>query len=716
MQIRISHPSGLAIDWIAQNMFIAVSSPTQSKIVVCNLEGEYQTTILSNESNDTSTLSKISSIAVWPVKGKMFWSNVTKQVVTIEMAFMDGTKRETVVSQKKYPAVTACNLHIAVDWIAQNIYWSDPKENVIEVARLTGQYRYVLISGGVDQPSALAVDPESGYLFWSESGKIPLIARAGLDGKKQTILAQEIIMPIKDITLDRKNKRVYWCYSVGSNVLESMDYSGGSKMQLKLSSSIKNAVALNVFENNIYWADTNLSKGNIHIISLSNLSDVSTISMKPYGDSYLKDIKIYSKDAQTGTNPCGVNNGGCAELCLYNGVSAVCACAHGVVAQDGKSCSEYDAFIMYSRVNRIDSIHMTDKSDLNSPFESIRNSTMMKNIIELSYDYKRKTLFYSDIQKGTINSVFFNGSNHRVLLERQGSVEGLAYEYVHNYLYWTCNNDATINKIDLDSPKAQRIVVVRLGQHDKPRGIDIDSCDSRIYWTNWNSHLPSIQRAFFSGFGTESIITTDITMPNALALDHQAEKLFWGDARLDKIERCDYDGTNRIVLSKISPLHPFDMAVYGEFIFWTDWVIHAVLRANKYTGEEVYTLRKNIRRPMGIVAISDNLDACAKTPCRHLNGNCDDICKLDETGQVVCSCFTGKVLMEDNRSCTINTVCSEHDFKCSDGMCIPFNQTCDRVYNCHDKSDEGILYCAMRDCRPGYFKCDNNKCILSSHT
>ncbi|XP_026680968.1 low-density lipoprotein receptor-related protein 1B-like, partial [Diaphorina citri] len=102
----ISHPSGLAIDWIAQNMFIAVSSPTQSKIVVCNLEGEYQTTILSNESNDTSTLSKISSIAVWPVKGKMFWSNVTKQVVTIEMAFMDGTKRETVVSQKKYPAVT----------------------------------------------------------------------------------------------------------------------------------------------------------------------------------------------------------------------------------------------------------------------------------------------------------------------------------------------------------------------------------------------------------------------------------------------------------------------------------------------------------------------------------------------------------------------------------------------------------------------------------
>ena len=36
-------------------------------------------------------------------------------------------------------------------------------------------------------------------------------------------------------------------------------------------------------------------------------------------------------------------------------------------------------------------------------------------------------------------------------------------------------------------------------------------------------------------------------MPNGLALDRFAQKLYWGDARLDKIERCNYDGTNRQV-------------------------------------------------------------------------------------------------------------------------------------------------------------------------
>ena len=69
----------------------------------------------------------------------------------------------------------------------------------------------------------------------------------------------------------------------------------------------------------------------------------------------------------------------------------------------------------------------------------------------------------------------------------------------------------------------------------------------RIYWTNWNINKPSIQRAYITGFHIESIITTDIKMPNAITLDHVAQKMYWADARLDKIERCEFDGSRRIV-------------------------------------------------------------------------------------------------------------------------------------------------------------------------
>lgn len=72
-------------------------------------------------------------------------------------------------------------------------------------------------------------------------------------------------------------------------------------------------------------------------------------------------------------------------------------------------------------------------------------------------------------------------------------------------------------------------------------------CFKRMYWTNWNDLKSSIQRAYVNGFMVQSIITTDIQIPNALTLDHITQKIYWGDAKLDKIERCEYDGTNRKV-------------------------------------------------------------------------------------------------------------------------------------------------------------------------
>lgn len=77
---------------------------------------------------------------------------------------------------------------------------------------------------------------------------------------------------------------------------------------------------------------------------------------------------------------------------------------------------------MYSRVVSIDSIQMmTDKQVQNSPQPSIKNNTMLKNAIGLSFSYKHKRLFYSDIQRGSINAVYFNGSDHQVIVESKFS-------------------------------------------------------------------------------------------------------------------------------------------------------------------------------------------------------------------------------------------------------------------------------------------------------
>lgn len=68
-----------------------------------------------------------------------------------------------------------------------------------------------------------------------------------------------------------------------------------------------------------------------------------------------------------------------------------------------------------------------------------------------------------------------------------------------------------------------------------------------MYWANWNDEKPQIERAYLSGYGRESIINTNIQTPNALTIDAATRKLYWADARLDKIERTELDGKNRVV-------------------------------------------------------------------------------------------------------------------------------------------------------------------------
>jgi len=68
-------------------------------------------------------------------------------------------------------------------------------------------------------------------------------------------------------------------------------------------------------------------------------------------------------------------------------------------------------------VVRIDSINMFNEFNRNAPFQSIQSKDFMRNAIGLSFDYEHKKIFYSDIQRGSINSVYFNGSGHVPIVE-----------------------------------------------------------------------------------------------------------------------------------------------------------------------------------------------------------------------------------------------------------------------------------------------------------
>lgn len=53
---------------------------------------------------------------------------------------------------------------MAVDWIAKNLYWTDIGTKRIEVARLDGKSRRVLIWKDLSNPRSIVLDPPEGFV------------------------------------------------------------------------------------------------------------------------------------------------------------------------------------------------------------------------------------------------------------------------------------------------------------------------------------------------------------------------------------------------------------------------------------------------------------------------------------------------------------------------------------------------------------------------
>lgn len=128
-----------------------------------------------------------------------------------------------------------------------------------------------------------------------------------------------------------------------------------------------------------------------------------------------------------GTNVCAVANGGCQQLCLYRGGGQrACACAHGMLAEDGASCREYAGYLLYSERTILKSIHLSDERNLNAPVQPFEDPEHMKNVIALAFDYRAGTspgtpnrIFFSDIHFGNIQQINDDGSGRTTIVESE---------------------------------------------------------------------------------------------------------------------------------------------------------------------------------------------------------------------------------------------------------------------------------------------------------
>ena len=157
--------------------------------------------------------------------GYIFWSDVTEQ--NIKRFRIDLASTTTIITD-----VGVCD-GLAVDWRSSQLYWTDTTYDNISVSDLDGNNQRTLFSLGLDEPRGIALDLDSGFMFWTDWGANPKIERASLTGSQRLAIVTANLHWPNCIDLDKGNKRIFWVDATYMHdKVESVDYNGNNRKLL----------------------------------------------------------------------------------------------------------------------------------------------------------------------------------------------------------------------------------------------------------------------------------------------------------------------------------------------------------------------------------------------------------------------------------------------------------------------------------------------------
>ena len=225
--------------------------------------------------------------------------------------------------QKEILSHLSSPVSLVIDWIAENIYWTDNVTNVIEVCKIDGSHRKIIISEGLSHPSALDISPKEGLLFWTDFHKnISKIERSYLDGSGRKPL-YETRNIISCITIDVINGMLYFApTNSDENSVSRLEYNAPLQAEPEVVfrkdyNILMSPTSMKYYEGQIWWFDPTSLGGSICY------SDVETPSYKVVqqnvGSQAVLMIIGPSLQLPDETNGCSPSVSPCEELCFYKG-------------------------------------------------------------------------------------------------------------------------------------------------------------------------------------------------------------------------------------------------------------------------------------------------------------------------------------------------------------------------------------------------------------
>jgi low density lipoprotein receptor-related protein 5/6 len=532
---------------------------------------------------------------------------------------------------------------LAIDWVTDKIYWVDGELNRIEVTTINGKYQKLLFWTDLDQPRAIALVPANQLMIWSDWGENPRIERASMDGDKSSrmVLVNERIFWPNGLTVDIENNLIYWVDG-RLQFLDVMNLDGsGRRTILK---DLTYPYSITYINKMLYWSDWNVGKINSYDLITGEQREVIDDSEVPIT------VHAWEQNLQpTITNPCRMNNGNCSHLCLLstNFKKFSCACPTGVKLLSETQCADGPQNVVFlvqrTQISRI-SLDSPDYTSFPLALGRVRSA------ISIDYDPVEDFIYWSDEDQHVIKKSRQDGTSITDVVNTEiKQPDGIAIDWIARNIHWT---DAGSDRIEVCRLNGQFRRVLINGNLEEPRGIAVAPTLGWMFFSDWGKK-PKIERASLDGTERVVLISDDLGWPNGITLDVEEKKIYWCDAKLDKIEVTSMDGSDRRIILNENLPHVFDLSLFDNYIYWTDWQRRTVERAHKITGSDRITVVDQFPDLMGL-KVTKLHEVTGTNPCMNKNGGCAHLC-LNRPHDYVCRCQIDYELAKDRKSCNLPT-------------------------------------------------------------
>jgi low density lipoprotein-related protein 2 len=196
------------------------------------------------------------------------------------------------------------------DWVSRNLYFTNvDKISVIQVDQ--PRHRRDIIY--MRQVFALALDPNSGYLFFSTLDRPANIYRSFLDGTNLTVIVQRGLSMPYSLSVDYVAKKLYWADSNLAKIQYS-DFNGQNLVTL-FSAGLAQPISLALYKFNLFFLDSRLN----NLYKASKVYSTQPVLIRSNMNGAYQ-VKIQSSDLYQSNlidvHPCSRQNGDCSHFCF----------------------------------------------------------------------------------------------------------------------------------------------------------------------------------------------------------------------------------------------------------------------------------------------------------------------------------------------------------------------------------------------------------------